>query len=393
MDGKLNSSEKEPFADLSVPGKRSLAAVVFTDAVGFSLLAGEDEAKALERIREDIQFMRAACLDFDGEVVKHTGDGLLMRFTSAVEALKCVIAILHHMKNRRGDNLFQHRIGAHLGDVVSHENDLLGDGVNIAARLQQICEPGYAYVSGTLMEVVGNRVVFDAQLIGPRQLKNISAQVAVWRVTPFLDHLPVAKPKQNKFVIAGLILVAICLATAFGAWLARPTADKTPTKAAVVKQAQNAPFATDDETAIRQFLSSYSFDEIVRHMREKDPNFNPDAEDLYSSLGEFRRWLQGRLDSTSAKAPLHVEGLWEGIPRSFTAYQEDGLVTIIEDGSKQSIRLANIPAWQLRLIAATAAEKDGELDLHQLLTWMVQFSDVYDLPLQSSDSEPNPTTS
>lgn len=169
-------------------GHRMLAAIVFTDVVGYSVLAGQDEAKAIALFRRDYDIIAATCAEYEGQVLKNTGDGLLLCFTSAVQAVNCSIKIqqlLHEQSENvpKGDVL-QHRIGVHLGDVVLMPDDVIGDGVNVANRIQNEARPGGIAMSQTVYDVVRNKVKVNATSLGVRNLKHIVEPVTVWAIPP-----------------------------------------------------------------------------------------------------------------------------------------------------------------------------------------------------------------
>lgn len=165
-----------------------LAAILFTDAVGFSQRTGRDESGAIEAIQADIALMTELCQKWDGEVLKNTGDGLLMTFSSAVQAVQCALAIQRQLDEKALATFeaepLVHRMGVHLGDVVLADGDIMGDGVNIASRLQAEALPGGIYLSQTVYDVVRGKVPLNAVFMGPRQLKNIAGPVPAWQVPP-----------------------------------------------------------------------------------------------------------------------------------------------------------------------------------------------------------------
>ena len=114
------------------------------------------------------------------------GDGMLMRFPSANQALACALEVqrvLHEQSKRlEHRDVLAHRIGVHLGDVVTTQNDVYGDGVNVAARLQAEAKPGSVYISRTVYDVVKGKMKFPAICVGPRHLKGISEPVVVWEI-------------------------------------------------------------------------------------------------------------------------------------------------------------------------------------------------------------------
>ena len=153
---------------------RRLTAILAADVVGYSRLMGEDEAGTARAVRERREAATPIVRSFGGRLVKTMGDGVLLEFPSVVAAVECAIAIQKLMAERNADipeaKRIVYRIGVNLGDVLIEGDDILGDGVNIAARLEGICEPGGVLISSTAYDHVRGRV--DAHLIdlGPTQL-------------------------------------------------------------------------------------------------------------------------------------------------------------------------------------------------------------------------------
>ncbi|MGD1854412.1 MAG: protein kinase [Leptolyngbyaceae cyanobacterium] len=174
-------------SDLPTPtrGQRALAAIVVTDAVGFSAHMSVDEEKTLRLIRRDLQLMTRQCQEFEGQVLKSTGDGLLMYFVSAVQAVSCAIAIQKALALRtKSTDTLAHRIGIHMGDVFFNESDVMGNSVNIAARLQTQAKPGGICLSQLIYDLVKTRLTLDADFAGPLRLKNIQEPVSVYHINP-----------------------------------------------------------------------------------------------------------------------------------------------------------------------------------------------------------------
>jgi adenylate cyclase len=169
---------------------RKIAAILVADVVGYSRLAGADEVRTLSRLRG----LRSDLIDpaiaaNQGRVVKRTGDGALVEFRSVVDAVRCAIEVQDGMVERNAglpqDRRIEFRIGIHLGDVVEEsDGDLMGDGVNIAARLESIAESGGIVVSAAAYEHVRGKIANEFLDIGERELKNIARPVRVYRVVP-----------------------------------------------------------------------------------------------------------------------------------------------------------------------------------------------------------------
>lgn len=177
---------------------RTLATVVFTDCVGFSARMSVDEDHTLDLIRRDLNYMKQVCGRYEGRVLKSTGDGLLMCFSSAVKAVECAVEIQRSITDRAIDlpptDTLQHRIGIHLADIFITETDVMGNGVNIAARLQTAAEPGGICISQTVHDVVKANIQLETKYLGPRELKNIREVVPVYKI---LLHPEPADPEAD----------------------------------------------------------------------------------------------------------------------------------------------------------------------------------------------------
>ncbi|MGE0422374.1 MAG: adenylate/guanylate cyclase domain-containing protein [Reyranellaceae bacterium] len=168
--------------------QRRLAAIVAADVVGYSRLMGRDESGTVARLRAlRRQHLEPALARHKGRVVKLTGDGALVEFASAVEALAAAIefqqALIEANRGVPADDALVFRVGLHLGDVIVDGDDLYGDGVNIAARLESEAPPGGIVVSGTAQEFVRGRLKATFEDLGELSLKNIERPVRAFRVT------------------------------------------------------------------------------------------------------------------------------------------------------------------------------------------------------------------
>src|SRR3989440_2373671 len=161
---------------------------MFTDLVGYSALAGRNEALALTLLEEHRSIVRPIVSKFGGREIKAIADGFLLEFGSAVEATRCAVAIQESLQARNEEcqpgHKVQARIGVHLGDVVFSDSDVLGDGVNIASRIEQLAAPGGICISEDVARQIRNKVPGALQSIGTPELKNIHARIEVFRLVP-----------------------------------------------------------------------------------------------------------------------------------------------------------------------------------------------------------------
>jgi adenylate cyclase len=214
---------------------RKLAAILVADVVGYSRLAGADEDRTLARLRG----LRSDLIDpaiaaHHGRIVKRTGDGAIIEFRSVVDAVRCAIEVQNGLIERNAgvseDRRIEYRVGIHLGDVVEEsDGDLMGDGVNIAARLEGIAKPGAICLSEDAYRQVKGRLDFAVTDLGPTELKNIAEPIRVYSLevgvpTQAKPAKPVTlaapTPRKRRFGLAPLAaaLAALLVVIAGGAW-------------------------------------------------------------------------------------------------------------------------------------------------------------------------------
>lgn len=183
---------------LSTPmNDQRLAAIMFTDIVGYTSLMADDELVALEIVSNLRDVLQPIIQSHRGQWLKEMGDGTLSSFSSATSAVQCAIEIQKQLKQ---DPSFKIRIGIHLGDVVFTETDVFGDGVNIAARIEPNAEPGGIAVSGSVYDTLSNNKHFQTVLLGEKTLKNVGRPLRIYAISN--DDLPVGKTFAERLTIS-----------------------------------------------------------------------------------------------------------------------------------------------------------------------------------------------
>ncbi|MEX0302103.1 MAG: adenylate/guanylate cyclase domain-containing protein [Leisingera sp.] len=168
------------------PLRHQLGAVLFADVVGYARLMGKDEADTYSALKSLLEQLEAACQAHDGQVVAVRGDGVLALFETATNAVKFGVE-LHRIADqanraRPEDQQLRFRAGVHMGEILIDDRGIHGDNVNIAARLQEVAEPGRVFVSSAVYEQIRNRLRFGFEFLGPQRLKNIAEPVPTYCV-------------------------------------------------------------------------------------------------------------------------------------------------------------------------------------------------------------------
>ncbi len=183
--------------------QRRLAAILAADVAGYSRLMGEDEEGTLAALTAHLSELIKPCIaEHRGRVVKTTGDGLLAEFASVVDAVRCAVAFQEGMAKRNTDTpedrRIEFRIGVNLGDVIVQDDDVYGDGVNVAARLEGLSEPGAVVVSGMVHEAVRAKLDFGFDDLGPQEVKNIAEPVHALSVKLTKAVISTGEPETPK---------------------------------------------------------------------------------------------------------------------------------------------------------------------------------------------------
>jgi class 3 adenylate cyclase len=397
-------------------GERTLAAIVFTDAVNFSARAGQSEDEALALIRRDLSMMAQLCGRFNGQVLKTTGDGLLLCFGSAVQAVSCAVEIQNTLKRKpTGPELpLQHRISIHLGDVYISDGDVLGDGVNVAARLQSEAPPGGICLSQTVYDVVKNRIAIKPVYQGLRSLKNIAEPVPVYHLQ-MGDEPPLTVAssaaggeKQSWFVYALFGVALMFFLFALGYFLASGHNAKNNRRARTVVSAPapsvepeshtettaasapaQKPFPWAEFEQVRsQSRSTYAFSDIISWLKEHgaENESSPVHSTLqrYEKMSRTRDWLEEKLGDYNAQAPLNVQNWTQQPPQKWQLWSEHSGKVVIrkQNGDLEEADLWSMSPAEVGLIMRTAmasSKEKGEAINRDVFAGALAFRDEYNL--------------
>jgi adenylate cyclase len=277
---------------------RKIAAILVSDVVGYSRLAGADEDRTLARLRA----LRSDLIDptisvHHGRIVKRTGDGSVIEFRSVVDAVRCALEVQHTMVERNAgialDKRIEFRIGIHLGDVVEEsDGDLMGDGVNIAARLESIAAPGAICLSEDAYRQVKGRLDLAVIDLGPTQLKNIAEPIRVYSLEigkPAQAKLtkaakaaeaPTGPKERSRFALLGAAIAALLVAVAagslyfFGANRTAPVAASAPPPLAAQRfSIVVLPFANLSGDPAQDYLADALTDELTTDLARLPDTF------------------------------------------------------------------------------------------------------------------------
>ena len=237
------------------PASRRLAAIVAGDIVGYSRLMQIDEEGTHNRVKRlERELIEPSIGEHHGKLVKTTGDGFLAVFDSPVEAVRCGIVIQQNMVGRNASlpkhHWIEYRIGVNLGDVIIEQDDVYGDGVNIATRLEGIAEPGEVYISGGIYEQIKHKLVCGYESLGDRKVKNITDPIRVYRVLPDAAAFTRTRKRRETLLITLLSLAVMVIAGGV-LWnlLWQSSTKGEPKLAATTTQPQTAPSAQQTGTS------------------------------------------------------------------------------------------------------------------------------------------------
>ncbi len=301
---------------------RRLAAIVSFDVAGYSRLMGVDDSGTLAALKAHRrELIDPKIAEHDGRIVKTTGDGLLLEFPSVVDAVRCAVDVQRGMAERNAggppDKRIDFRIGINVGDIIIDGDDIFGDGVNVAARLQTLAEPGGICVSRVVRDQVLDKLSFAFEDLGPQEVKNIARPVEVYRVDLGTEALQtpsrgrkrwqrLTRTRGGRWVGAGVLtlgLASIAVWAALHFWQTAPAPTAPPLSVAIL------PFTAQGGSAAEERLADTL------------------TENLTSALGRSARWAhvveyglvvpyRGKaIDARAAGRQLNVRYLAEGTVR------------------------------------------------------------------------------
>jgi adenylate cyclase len=215
------------------------AAILAADVAGYSRLMGEDEEGTHERLKGHLrELVEPKIAQHRGRIVKNTGDGFLAEFASVVDAVRCAVEVQRGMAERNAaappEKRIEFRVGINLGDVIAEGEDIFRDGVNVAARLEALAEPGGICISRTVREQIGDKLPYPLDDLGEQSVKNIARPVRVYALRPEAvadlpaANLPFAIPLRHIARVAIAAAVAAALLIAGGAWWLWPATKPSP---------------------------------------------------------------------------------------------------------------------------------------------------------------------
>ena len=414
------------------PGQRSLAAIVFTDVVSFSARMQADEDTTLRLLKRDFAEMREICIQHHGSVLKTTGDGLLLYFSSAVQAVACALAMqrafAEQMKARPAAESLTHRVGIHLGDVFVNQQDVMGDGVNIAARLQAEAEPGGICISQTVYDVVRNKLALHVTRLGPRELKNISQSIPIYKLLleaqAFTGPEPETEPESEEpavpppaarrgpsrvqmLVLGGVIaiLAAIAGTVAYKAWKSkqlvrtRAEASQTAFNALMEPGTPAEPGFTPQRIGYTladwrgelkdkrsRALEEYNFAEMAQTL--SDPRSpvagKPEARVRQACLQQIQTmlaWLATAAQRYNRESPLVVREITGTAPKEIRIYVgPDRRLYYTEGGATRQRNWNELkPAALGAIVAGTMADAEP-LPPREAVQGALAFAELYNLP-------------
>jgi adenylate cyclase len=269
VSNEPNSADGEPPAL-----ERRLATILSADVAGYTRLMGTNEEATVKTLRAHRAVFEALLKQHHGRVFNTAGDAILAEFPSAVEAVRCATEIQTALQTRNEhlppELKMLFRMGINLGDVVVQEGDLLGDGVNVAARLQTIAEPGGICISGSVYDQIQNKLSLQFRPLGEQQFKNVGQPVRTFTITHGeAGALPASRRMTSRLRALGIVAVAGAALAAGGIWLYRQSESKSAEQSALSAQLEAEKKATEDARRAAEEQSRRAAEAEGRAERER----------------------------------------------------------------------------------------------------------------------------
>lgn len=432
-------------ASILRPGQRTLAAIVFTDVVSFSARMQADEETTLRLLQRDFGLMRELAAQHQGSVLKTTGDGLLLYFSSAVQAVACALAMqrqfAEHARKHPPEQVLVHRLGIHLGDVFVSEQDVMGDGVNIAARLQAEAEPGGICISQTVYDVVKNKLTLHVTSLGARELKNITESIPIYRLLleaqlgpgsaglsevlgakgdarPGVPSAPVktaasrfgevlaAAWKSRGFRIGvGAVLILVMGITVFAQVRRRMELRRERAEIAKARAELNSALreteaiAEEESTGIAQalnalraqlpqlkneYLNRYDFAGLAQWLQRNNTGATPGIERMQRSverMAVMKEWVVTELQQHSVQSPLITRELSGSSPKELRVFAgADRSLYFVEGGAVRSRPWPALDANAIGAVIVGTLLESPTPPPRDVILGALTFGRLYDLP-------------
>jgi TolB-like protein/class 3 adenylate cyclase len=247
-----------------MPEDRRLAAIMFTDIVGYTALMGKDEDQAFKILAINREIHNAVLSRHNGTLIKEMGDGILASFTSNSDAVRCAIEIQQEAKSEN----IRLRIGIHEGEMVFEGSDVLGDGVNVASRLEELAEEGAINISGAVYKDIKNKAGIEAEFVEEKTLKNVDEPVKVYKVQveekeEVREVLPEKPQSKRPYYIISILVILVLAVTLIWFFLLR---QQVIVKEDLDKSIAVLPFKNLSPDEENQYFADGVMDGILNHL-------------------------------------------------------------------------------------------------------------------------------